>query len=374
MTERELRNKSIRFVKGVGEKRAQLFEKLGVSDADALLRFYPRAYEDWSNPDEIFFAPLDTECCVKARVETEVRERKIRRNLVIYYFRVGDESGYMNVTLFNNKYLAEKIQKGREYLFYGKIIGSHAGREMSSPAIKPVGSNRIRPIYKATEGLTSAMIEGVLLKNINELLPDEDIIPESVRAKNDLCTLRYALKNIHFPESPTALDYARKRLIFEELFVLQSGMRMVSASRRVLGAKKIEDCSAEYQSLLPFSLTGAQRRVIEECAKDMMGATAMSRLVQGDVGSGKTAVAAALMYSVAKSGYMSAMMAPTTILATQHYNTLKKLFEGTGLKIELLIGSTTKAERARICDALAENGVDIIVGTHALLTEDVKFE
>ncbi len=374
MTERELRNKNIRFVKGVGEKRAELFAKLGVSDADALLRFYPRTYEDWSNPDEIFFAPLNTDCCIRATVETEVRERKIRRNLVIYYFRVGDASGYMNVTLFNNKYLADRIQKGREYLFYGKITGSHAGREMSSPSIKPVGSNRIRPIYSATEGLTSTMTEGVLLKNINDMLPDEDIIPERIRRKNDLCSQRYALKNIHFPETPTALDYARKRLIYEELFVLQAGMRLMSSGRRVLGARTIEDHTEEYKKMLPFELTGAQQRVIAECSADMRRSTAMSRLVQGDVGSGKTAVAAALMYSVAQSGYMSAMMAPTTILATQHYNNLKNLFKSTDLNIELLIGSTSKSERNRITAALAEGKVDIIVGTHALLTDNVQMD
>jgi len=373
MTERELKKKNIRYIKGVGEKRAELFQKLGVSDADALLRFYPRSYEDWSNPDEIFFAPLNTDCCIKATVETEVRERKIRRNLVIYYFRVGDASGYMNVTLFNNKFLAEKLQKGREYLFYGKITGSHAGREMSSPAIKPIGSNRIRPIYRATDGLTSAMIEGVIAKNINDLLPDDDIIPEDIRKKNDLCSARYALKNIHFPESPTALDYARKRLIFEELFVLQAGMRLASMGRRVLGAKQIADYTAEYCAMLPFELTGAQRRVINECSADMQKNTAMSRLVQGDVGSGKTAVAAALMYSVAKSGYLSAMMAPTTILATQHYNNLCSLFADTDLNIRLLIGSTPKSERNIIEKELAENRVDIIVGTHALLSEKVHF-
>ena len=373
MTERELKNKNIRFVKGVGEKRAELFCKLGVSDADALLRFYPRSYEDWSNPDEIFFAPLNTDCCIRATVETEVRERKIRRNLNIYYFRVSDASGYMNVTIFNNKFLAEKMQKGREYLFYGKITGGNAGREMSSPAIKPVGSNRIRPIYRATDGLTSSMIEGVLTKNINDLLPDDDIIPEDIRKKNDLCSLRFALKNIHFPESPTALDYARKRLIFEELFVLQAGMRLASASRRVLGAKQIGDYTNEYCSMLPFELTNAQKRVISECSADMKRPTAMSRLVQGDVGSGKTAVAAALMYSVAKSGYMSAMMAPTTILATQHYNNLKNLFANTNLNIRLLIGSTPKSERNIIEKELAEEKVDIIVGTHALLSEKVHF-
>ena len=372
MTEFELKKKDIRYVKGVGEKRAELFQKLGVSDADALLRFYPRSYEDWSNPDEIFFAPLDSECCIKATIETEIKERRIRRNLIIYYFRAGDASGSMNVTIFNNKYLADKLQKGREYLFYGKITGSYAGREMSSPQIQPVGSSRIRPIYKATEGLTSAMIEGVLLKNINDLLPDDDMIPEAIRAKNDLCSLRFALKNIHFPESPTALDYARKRLIFEELFVLQTGMRMVASGRRALGAKNIIDYTAEFQKLLPFELTNAQKRVINECAEDMSGSTAMSRLVQGDVGSGKTAVAAALMYSVAKNGYLSAMMAPTTILATQHYNNLKDMLEGTGIRVELLIGSTPKAQRNRILADLAENKIDIIVGTHALLTDGVE--
>ena len=364
----------IRFLKGVGEKRALTLNKLGIDTIGALLRFYPRSYEDLSKITPIFDCNPGEKVCIKAKVVTPVQEEKKRQNMTLYRFNVADSSGRMTVTLFNTRYLAQKIQEGREYLFYGKLSDNTFLPSMTSPEIRSVDDKGIRPVYRATANMGSAAIER-LVKTALLNAYTEDPIPEKTREKYNLCTIKYALENIHFPSSHEALERAKKRLVFEELFVLQTGLMLLKGKRRLKTDSSLQkDFTEEFYSLLPFTLTDAQQRVCRECIKDMSGNTAMNRLIQGDVGSGKTAVAAALMYNAAKNGFQSALMAPTEILAEQHFNTLRSIFKNTPVKITLLTGSVSKKQKESIKDALAAGEYDIVIGTHALLTEDTIFK
>lgn len=367
------KSKSIQFLKGVGEKRARLFARLGVSDVGALLRFYPRAYEDWSHPHSILSAPLGEICCVKATMTSQVSEHRVRKGMTLYRFTAADGEGILRVTLFNNPYLAGKLHEGSEYLFYGRISGSLLMREMASPEIKPAGFELLRPIYRTTEGLPSRVIEEAV-RGALALGTGEDPLPRELLEEYRLCDLPYALHNIHFPKSAEALERARRRLIFEELFILQLGLlRLKSRDKGTTGVILQKDATAEFAARLPFPLTGAQKRVIAECAADLSGPAPMNRLVQGDVGSGKTAVAAALCHTVIQNGFQAAMMAPTEILAEQHYRSLSSLLKGSGIVVGLLTGSATAREKALIKSQLETGDIQLIIGTHALLEESVVF-
>ncbi|MBR6693649.1 MAG: ATP-dependent DNA helicase RecG [Clostridia bacterium] len=361
----------IQYLKGVGEKRAQLLKKLGIDSVDALLRYYPRAYVDYKNTVDIFDANLGETVCIKATIVTTIEEKKVRPGMIVYRFVIADETGQMTVTLFNQKYLAGRLHMGSTYLFYGKVGGNDFYREMSSPEIKEENFAGIHPVYHACEGLSSAVIEKIVRSALSLTGPDP--LPEFLREKYRLPELSSAISNIHFPTSEEALASARRRLMFEELFLLQTGLCLIKEKREKKACATIRsDHLDEFLSLLPFSPTGAQMRVIRECLFDMASGNRMNRLVQGDVGSGKTAVAAALMFASAKEGHQSAMMAPTEILAEQHFKTLSRLF-GDKLQIELLTGSTTASKKKKIKERLAEGDIDIIVGTHALIEDDVQF-
>ena len=364
----------IRFLKGVGEKRALTLNKLGIDTIGALLRFYPRSYEDLTKITPIFDCVHGEKVCVRAKVTTAVQEEKKRQNMVLYKFNVADSSGRMMITLFNTRFLAERIREGREYLFYGKLSDNTFLPSMTSPEIRSVDEMGIRPIYRATANMGSSAIEKLVRTALSGVLI-EDPIPDSIKEKYKLCSIKYAIENIHFPSSNEALERARKRLVFEELFVLQTGLMLLKGKRRLKTDSIIKkDFTKEFYSLLPFTLTNAQQRVCGECIKDMSGDSAMNRLVQGDVGSGKTAVAATLMYTAAKNGIQSALMAPTEILAEQHYNTLCSLLQNTPIKIALLTGSVSKKKKDTIKNALANGEYHIAIGTHALLTEDTAFK
>ncbi len=362
---------NIQYLKGVGEKRAQLFKKLGIDSVDALLRYYPRTYIDYKNIIDIADAPIDTTVCVKAEIVSPISEKKVRTGMCIYKFLAADETGQITVTLFNQKYLAARLHMGSTYLFYGKMQGGLYFREMSSPEIHEESYAAIHPVYPACEGLSSANIERVIKTALAHI--GDDPLPLSLREKYRLPDLATAINNIHFPVSNEALLSAKRRLMFEELFVLQTGLSLIRHKKSDTAAKIIKgDALEQYLRLLPFPLTNAQSRVIYECLADMQSGKKMNRLVQGDVGSGKTAVAAALMYISAKEKYQSALMAPTEILAEQHYNSLKTLF-GDEVKIELLTGSVSAKEKARIKKSVETGETDILIGTHALIENDVVF-
>ena len=362
----------IRFLKGVGEKRALLLNRLGIDTIGALLRYYPRAYEDFSNITPIFDCNVGEKMCVKARLTTDVQEHFIRKNMVLYKFTVSDDSANMNVTIFNNKYLAGRLHKGSEYLFLGKIQGEGYMLSMSSPEIRESGSVGITPIYPAGSGMTSAAIERLMKTAL--ALPLEDVLPEDIRVSYNLGNLRDALQNIHFPKSQEALARARRHLVFEELFILRTGLMLLKGKNRATADFIARgDFTNEFMRTLPFSLTNAQKRVISECREDMASGRIMNRLVEGDVGSGKTAVAAALIYNTVKNGGQCAFMAPTEILAEQHFATLSAMFKDTDITCTLLTGSVKKREKDKIKQSLQSGEITVAVGTHALISDDVKF-
>ncbi|MBR4073064.1 MAG: ATP-dependent DNA helicase RecG [Clostridia bacterium] len=368
-----LNNTDIQYLKGVGEKRAESLKKSGIDTIGALLRFFPRRYEDWSNPTPIYDAPMDIPVCIKARIVSPIKEKYIRANMTVYKFSAADESGEIFVTIFNNKYLAAKLHYGSEYLFYGKLTGNFFARELSSPEISEISSGGIRPIYKSIHGLNSKAIEK-LVKNALVSNIGQDPLPENIREKYNLCDIRFALENIHFPRNTDALERAKKRLVFEELFILQTGLSLLKFKKKIKSDLNISvNYKDEFKSLLPYPLTSAQDRVIDECLSDMMSGRLMNRLVQGDVGSGKTAVAAALCYIVARNGYQAALMAPTEILAQQHYKTLSSLLEPKGISCCLLTGSMTKKAKNESNFSIVSGEASVIIGTHALISEGVEF-
>lgn len=367
----------IKYLKGVGERRAAMLSRLGVSDANALVRLYPRIYEDWSRIKSINEAQIGEICCIKGFVGSPVRKNLIRKGLTLYKTEITDGSGIMGITIFNSRFAAEKLTEGDEFLFFGRVGGNLYRKEMNSPEIEPAeGADRIRPIYPQTHGLNSKMIEKLVRTALTECRDElVDPIPLWLREKYCLMNLPDSLWNIHFPKSPDYLEEARRRLIFEELLILQLGLeKMRSQTQNNAGAIIERDFSDEYFSHLPFSPTGAQRRAVKEAMRDMMSGRQMNRLLQGDVGSGKTAVAAALVYSAAKNWMQSALMAPTEVLAEQHYKTFLKLFEGCSINVELLTGSDTTAQKRRKKEALKAGEIDLLIGTHAIIQSDVEFK
>ncbi len=366
---------NIQYLKGVGEKRAQLLSKLGLNSLDALLRYFPRRYEDWSAITPIAQADFSDTVCIKARIISPITEHYKRKNMTLFTFAVSDDNDdVLRIVIFNNKYLAAKLHTGSEYLFYGRVSGGIPFNEMSSPEIAPVGCNAIKPIYSTVNGLSSKVL-GTIIKNaIAAKGPLADPIPEFIRNELGLCDITYAFNNIHFPKSREALERARRRFIFEELYLLQTGMLFFKNRRSEETAIRINPAPyKDFSALLPYSLTGAQERAIKEALADMSSSRPMNRLIQGDVGSGKTAVAAALCYVCAKNGLQSALMVPTEVLAEQHYFSFTRMLEGQGINCVLLTGSLTKSKKQKVYDALKTGTADIVIGTHAILTEAVEF-
>ena len=363
----------IRFLKGVGEKRAQHLYSLGIDTIGALLRYFPRGYEDFSNIKQIFDCSPDEKVCVKARIITPVVEHKIRSNMTLYKFKISDGTAYAQITIFNNKYLAGRLHEGSEYLFAGKFLQSKFALEMSSPEIREVGDNGILPVYPASKNMTSATISK-LVKTALQNCEIDNVLPESVRSTYKLCDLKDAIHNIHFPKSEQALAQAKRHLVFEELFILRTGLMLLKNKRKIQSEFVFKnDFTGEYINSLPFNMTDAQKRVIGECVRDMSSGKVMNRLVQGDVGCGKTAVAAALMYQAARQGFQAAIMAPTEILAEQHYKNLSESLKNTGIECVLITGSLKKSEKQRAKSRLASGEAQIAVGTHALISGDVEF-
>ena len=372
------RQRPIQFLKGVGEKRAALFARLGIGTVGDLLSYYPARYEDWSQIVSIAGAPIGEPCCVRACLLAKPAEHRIRKGLVLYKFTVSDGLSGMNITLFNNKYLANSLKIGEQYLFFGTVEQKFHRFEMSSPAIAPaVGGERIRPIYRQTAGLNSAAIERAV-KTAMELVGDPldiDRLPDDIRQRHGLIPRKEALRQIHFPDSGDMLKQARKRLVFEELFILQLGLlRLKGHIRSKTAVTLTNDYTSDYTALLPFTLTGAQRRALDDCIRDMRTDRPMNRLVQGDVGSGKTAVAAGVAFNLIRHGWQAAMMAPTEILARQHHASLCKLLGNTDICVGLLVSSMPAAEKRRVMQGLADGSIHMAVGTHALLSDKVSFE
>lgn len=367
---------NIQFIKGVGEKRAKLFNSLGIFCVDSLIHFYPRKYEDWSASKSLEAVKSGETVSIKATLITPVKEAMIRRGLTLFKCKFSDGENVISVTIFNNKYLAKSLRIYEDYYLYGKIEKSLLNFSMNSPKIeKAENILAIQPVYPAKEKLTSRSISKIMKTALDELGEIEETLDDEIMQKYSLISLDKAIRNIHFPNSADDYLPARKRLIFEELLTLQLGLLKLKSNKKSETALVIkDDYSSEFEKLLPFNLTNAQKRTISECLQDMKSKYPCNRLVQGDVGSGKTAVAASLIYSVIKNGYQATMMAPTEILATQHYESLLKILAPTGINIRLLTGSTPAKEKKEIKKALFDGEIDLIIGTHALIQNDVAFK
>lgn len=371
-------DKDIRFIKGVGEKKAQLFAKLGIFTVGALLSFYPRRYEDWSQTVMAAEAMEGENCCIRATLVSAVREHRIRKGMTLYKCDFSDGKTLIHVTLFNSPYAASALQMYEPYLLFGKVEKNLTAAAMSAPRIeRAVEGQGLHPVYHATEGLSTKAISAAVRGALEgmDAAGFQEVLPKTVLENYHLAPIDFALQNIHFPGNQKVLDAARRRLIFEELLVLQLGLIKMKQRTKVFSPISVqEDYSDDFYRLLPFEPTGAQKRVVKECLKDMAQDVPMNRLVQGDVGSGKTAVAAGVIYSAVRNGCQCAFMAPTEILATQHYQSLTGLLEGTGIRVALLTGSTPAAEKRYMKGRLMEGEIDLMIGTHALLQNDVEFK
>ena len=367
----------VRYLKGVGPKTAERFEKLGILTLSDLLCHYPRRYLDFSKPYSIAEAPADTECVVKAEVFAKPGGRILPGGRRMERITAGDDVSSLEITWFNNPYAAQKLELGQEYYFQGIVTGGMLRRQMVNPQVRTdaqVKSSPFEAVYPQTEGLTSSAIA----KCVRQLLPHAELLPDplppEMLKKYRLLPKADAVRAIHCPATEEEAFAARRRLIYEELLVLQLGIgRMKNHGAASTGAPMKKADASPFWESLPFSPTGAQRRAVEEILTDMSGETSMNRLLQGDVGSGKTLVAAAAIWACIRAGYQAALLAPTEILASQHAENLNRLLSPFGMRVALLTGGMKAAARRTTLAAIRDDEADLIVGTHAILSEGVEF-
>ena len=367
----------VRYLKGVGPKTAERFEKLGILTLADLLCHYPRRYLDFSRPYSIAEAPLDTECVVKAEVFAKPAGRILPGGRRMERITAGDDVSSLEVTWFNNPYAAQKLELGQEYYFQGIVTGGMLRRQMVNPQVRTgmqIQSAPFEAVYPQTEGLTSSAIG----KCVRQLLPHAELLPDplppAMLQKYRLLPKAEAVRAIHCPKTEDEAFAARRRLIYEELLILQLGIgRMKNRGAAATGAPMRPLDTEPFWASLPFSPTGAQRRAVGEILTDMAGDTSMNRLLQGDVGSGKTLVAAAAIWACIRSGYQAALLAPTEILASQHAENLNRLLAPFGMRVALLTGGMKAAVRRTTLTAIREDQADLVVGTHAILSEGVAF-
>ena len=374
-------NTEVRYLKDIGEKKAQALNKLGVFSLRDLVSFFPRRYEDRSAVKPIALTVEGESVCVEAMVADTPRLARVRRGLDLVKLRAVDDSGSLDLTFFNQPYAKDNLRRGETYIFYGRIEVSGARRSMVNPVYERAEgpravTGRILPVYRTAAGLNQRSMLSAVRQGLDACLDQlPDVLPHDVRERCSLAQTGYAYENIHFPADFTALELARRRLIFEELFVLACALgRMRGERTRERGIRMRPQSMDRFRAALPFSPTGAQKRAVEQALSDMDSGTVMNRLVQGDVGSGKTLVAAALIWHCAENGYCSAFMAPTEILAEQHCRTLTELLGPLGLRIGKLTGSMSAKEKREVKAALKAGGLDLIIGTHALFSQDVEYE
>lgn len=370
----------LRYVKGVGEARARAFVRLGVHDLAGLVSFFPRAYEDRTRLVRIAELADGDLVCVEAVVGTEPQLSRIRRGLDLLRFRAVDETGAMQLTFFNQAYLKDQFRKGESYVFYGRAQVKGRFVSMTNPVFDRLAdfgrvTGRIVPVYRLTSGLSQNTVRSAVRQALDlsqGRLPDG--LPDCVADEYKLCTARYAYENVHFPADMQALSLARRRLVFEELFVLACALGLLRGGREGAQGRVLRGAGlGTFTGSLPFSPTGAQLRAMREAIGDMSSGKLMNRLIQGDVGSGKTLVAAACIWYAAQSGAQSAFMAPTEILAEQHYATLTGFLEPFGIRVAKLTGSMRAAEKRAVLSGLASGEYALCVGTHALLSGGVEF-
>lgn len=367
--------KPVRYLKGVGEKKSVYYEKLGIKTVYDLLYHLPRNYVDFSCPVSPPEAQNNENAVFRGTIVKKMPEQYIRKGLSIFKAVATDGTYDFIIIIYNNVYGFRALKEGTEYCFYGKVSGTPLRREISSPRIIKADSEPLQPVYPLTTGITS----GAILTNMRQaiaILESQpfDSMPTNILIENDLMSLPHALKCIHFPKNTEEAEKARRRLAFDELLILQLGLLTLKKHEREKTSLIMKNVDmSEFYDTLPFEPTNAQKRSVDEIIGDLQSEYPMNRLLQGDVGSGKTAVAATACYFTYKNGYQSAVMAPTEILAVQHYNTMKKFLEPIGINVVLLTGSMTAKQKREVKEKLQNGEASVAVGTHAIIQKDVEF-
>ena len=370
----------ITILKGVGPTKAKQFAALNIYTLEDLICHFPRGYDDRTRIVTIEKLQPDEPACFKAMVMNTPQTSHIRKGLDLTRVQVADYTGRLTLTFFNQKFTTDKLQYGKEYIFYGAISGDYRGYGMTSPVFEELGSTplmtrRVLPIYPLTAGLSNAAVVKAVQQAMAICDPPAEILPESVRQKYGILPAERAYQVIHDPSTLEEVEQAKKRLIFEEFFVFSAGLSLMRAARAGKEKQPYADTDLKpFYNALPFALTGAQQRAIAEIAGDLTRGTPMNRLVQGDVGSGKTMVAAAAAYMAIRNGEQAALMAPTEILAEQHCRGLTKLLEPLGIRVCLLTGGLTPKNKKLTREAIANGEYDLVVGTHALVTDSTQFK
>ena len=370
----------VTMLKGVGEVRSKQLAQLNIFTLRDLICHFPRGYEDRTKLVPIEKLEPDVPACFRAMVMNTPRTSHIRKGLDLTKVQVADSTGRLNVTFFNSRFAAQQLEYGREYVFYGAVSGDFIGYSMTNPVFEtpesqPVTTRRILPIYPLTAGLTNAALLRLVQQALAVCAPPEEILPAEVREKYGILPAERAYFAIHEPNSMAEAELAKKRMIFEEFFVFSAGLALMRAARKEKKTEPYTDFGmSPFYDSLPFTLTGAQSRAVGEILEDFRRGIPMNRLVQGDVGSGKTMVAAAAAYCAARNGAQTALMAPTEILAEQHFASLSALFVPLGVSVALLTGSQTAKQKKDVRERIAAGEVQVVIGTHALLSESTRFD
>lgn len=371
--------KPVTALHGIGESRAKQLGILGIQTIYDLIAYFPRDYEDRTQLRRISGLEPGVPACFEAMVISEPRSSRIQKGRTVVRVSVADQSGRLDLVFFNQDYVGKLLEYGGSYFFYGKLEEDYA-HSMVNPVFERTGqpgvlTRRIMPVYSLTAGLSNKLLSKIIaqaLASCRGQIPE--ILPEALREKYGLCDAEYAYQTIHSPASFNELETARRRLVFEEFFIFSVCLALARSKRTARPHHPYEKLDMEpFYAVLPFPLTGAQKRVIQEILTDFSGSKPMNRLVQGDVGSGKTVIAAAAAWCCAKNGRQAVLMAPTEILAEQHFRTLEPLLSSLGISTWLLTGSMDAAAKRETKQAIISGEAQLIIGTHALLTGDVAF-
>ena len=369
--------KPMTYLKGVGPKRAETYEKMGIKTVYDLLCHYPRDYIDLTVTTPISDAPINEQSVIKCTVVRKLPEARIRKGLSVFKAVVTDGTADLTVVIYNSGFLFASLKLDEDYYLIGKVTGTFIRKEMNSPLIFPGNTaEKLQPVYRLTEGLSQQMLRQTI-RNAFDSCKNFifEPMPKEITAQNNLCSEQFAMANIHFPKDFHSYQLAKKRLVFDELLVLQLGMAMLRNKSREETAHRLKNVQMRvFYDSLPFELTNCQKQAAADCIADMQKQFPMNRLVQGDVGSGKTAVAASAAYFVYKNGCQSALMAPTEVLAAQHFETLKGFLEPLGVKVALLTGSLTPKQKQTVKQGIQGGEFDVIVGTHALVQQSTEFK
>lgn len=384
MDVKELLKKNVQHIKGIGEARAKLLNKLGIFTVEDIITYFPRGHEDRSRLKKINELEDGEACAFEGIIASKVTERKFRKGLSLYKVLIKDETGSITATWFNQHYIGKVLRIGESFVFFGKIARKGGKLEVQGPVYEKQDYGeaknilRIVPVYPLTANLTQNTIRATIKSALEQVEGKlNEFLPESVIKEYGLCDINYSMKQIHFPASEEDFKKARYRLVFEELFLLQlcllSVKKTFEKDKKGIEFKKVPQME-EFITKLPFKLTNAQRKVFEEIERDMESCNVMNRLVQGDVGSGKTIVAVLALFKAVQNGYQGALMVPTEILAEQHYQSISELMERCGIKTALLTGSQTKKQKKEVLEGIKSGEIQILIGTHALIEDNIEFE